>query len=353
MKCIHCSYDSKYKDRSSGKCPSCNRAFAFEPKSGARYTDMAFKSAIDRVSSNGSVRFLPAHVRYELVRRKRRTRVGSYFLWAISGLGLVLGSIVSPAFLLLSGITAIVGWASWPKAMLPARVDSQFETEWQRWCLVHGTPKGLIVRRLPAAPSANQPPPDLSHYSFDRAVICDRDETVDVLLANNFHFENNCAVLSVNGYPARSFETVKAMLKKNPRLTVYVLHDATQDGCRLAGQLASDPNWFRGQARVVEIGLRPAHAEAFPGLWAPGSIDERPGVSKAEQQWLNRYSLELFAVRPEQVIKRLFQAISAGESELVSASGFVFIAGGGEYYVDKRSFAREATSSDGGGDSFG
>jgi hypothetical protein len=27
-------------------------------------------------------------------------------------------------------------------------------------------------------------------------VICDRAQTVDVLLANNFHFENNCAVLS-------------------------------------------------------------------------------------------------------------------------------------------------------------
>ena len=40
---------------------------------------------------------------------------------------------------------------------------------------------------------------DIADYSFDRAVICDRARTVDLLVANNFHFENNCAVLAVDG----------------------------------------------------------------------------------------------------------------------------------------------------------
>ena len=34
-----------------------------------------------------------------------------------------------------------------------------------------------------------------------------------MLLANNFHFENNCAILSIEGYPPNVFETVRAMLK--------------------------------------------------------------------------------------------------------------------------------------------
>ena len=48
---------------------------------------------------------------------------------------------------------------------------------------------------------------DIADYSFDRAVICDRARTADLLIANNFHFENNCAVLSVDGYPPHAFET--------------------------------------------------------------------------------------------------------------------------------------------------
>src|SRR5204863_3046139 len=134
-----------------------------------------------------------------------------------------------------------------------------FERLWERWCSVHGTPAGVIVRKpQPDHPAAAEP--DLADYSFDRAVICDRARTVDLLLANNFHFENNCAVLSIDGYPPGPFETVRAMLKRNPGLQVFALHDATETGCRLAHRLATETAWFAGQARVVDVGLRPAHA---------------------------------------------------------------------------------------------
>ena len=124
------------------------------------------------------------------------------------------------------------------------------------------------ARREPAAP---RPEPDLADYSFDRAVICDRARTVDLLLANNFHFENNCAVLSIDGYPPGPFETVRAMLKRNPRLQVFALHDATPDGCTLAHRLATDPAWFAGQVPVIDVGLRPGHAGPFQGLWLPAA----------------------------------------------------------------------------------
>ena len=75
-------------------------------------------------------------------------------------------------------------------------------------------------RRAPGPPPKLEP--DVADYSFDRAVICDRARTVDLLLANNFHFENNCAVLSVEGYPQRVFETVRTMLKRNPQLRLTI-----------------------------------------------------------------------------------------------------------------------------------
>lgn len=105
--------------------------------------------------------------------------------------------------------------------------------------------------------------PDIADYSFDRAVICDRARTVDILLANNYHFENNCAVLSVEGYPAGPFETVLGMLKRNPKLQVFALHDATPVGCRLAHRLATEPEWFAGQTRVIDVGLHPFTPRRF------------------------------------------------------------------------------------------
>jgi hypothetical protein len=190
-------------------------------------------------------------------------------------------------------------------------------------------------------------PPDIHAYSFDRAVICDRAETVDLLVANNFHFENNCAVLSIDGYPPQAFDTVRAMLRNNPRLVVYALHDATLDGCLLARRLAADPSWFQGRAQVVDVGLRPHHAAAFKGFWrkTSGHAGGSAGLSSDEAQWLARYSLELAVIRPEQVIKRLFRAMSAAGPAAVAADD-------GVYWVDG-SFSVEASASDGGGDSFG
>ena len=53
MKCVRCGHDSKYKDRSDGRCPGCRAQFAFEPQKKDPVTDAAFKSAIDAVSANG------------------------------------------------------------------------------------------------------------------------------------------------------------------------------------------------------------------------------------------------------------------------------------------------------------
>src|SRR5262249_2359912 len=106
---------------------------------------------------------------------------------------------------------------------------------------------------------------------------------------------------------------VKAMLKRNPKLQVFVLHDATPDGCRLARRLAGDREWFPQQTRVVDVGLRPGHAKQFYGLWqkAPRAVSAGGGLSEAEAKWLSGSRLELAAVRPQKVIRWLFHAINS------------------------------------------
>jgi hypothetical protein len=67
---------------------------------------------------------------------------------------------------------------------------ADFNKLWSQWRIAHGEPKGLIVR---ASPRGTPTPKrtfdsDIVDYSFDRAVICDRARTADLLIANNFPF---------------------------------------------------------------------------------------------------------------------------------------------------------------------
>jgi hypothetical protein len=374
MKCIKCQHDSKYKDRKDGACPKCRHRFAFEPKNGAKLTDQAFQNAIDRVSGNGTLCWGNEHLYYELARRLRprfwfRTR-GSQIGGAI-GAAIALfvtyqiGLVFMLGFLLLAGGLTAFQWQQ-SRAATVGLDEAQFRAMLAAWTRAHGQPEGLIVR--PSLPAGSQPrrvlEADVADYSFDRAVICDRARTVDLLLANNFHFENNCAVLSIEGYPPGPFETVRTMLKRNPKLRVFALHDATVAGCTLAHRLTGDPAWFAGQVPVTDVGLRPGHAGPFRGLWLLAPILHVPldgGIKPVEAEWLQQYSLELAAIRPDQVLKRLFRAMNRQPAEDDDSDDgadiLIFDSGsdGGNSYVieDDDSFGSDADADDGGADSFG
>ena len=333
MICIRCGHDSKYRERTGRRCPKCNGEFAFEPKTGDSVTDKMFQAAIDAVSANGQVRWGVEHLYYEVCRRHRRQKKVPWFFFPIIALFFGVLTIIAwvndgPVwvpllFLALVSAVWVLVWKNARSPTVPISLD-QFNALWARWQPAHGTPKGSIIRQPQKPRAKREAEPDLGDYSFDRAVICDRARTVDLLLANNFHFENNCAVLSLGGYPEGPFETVRTMLRRNPRLQVFALHDASASGCRLAYRLATDSAWFKGQARVIDVGLRPRHVEPFRGLWLAAGLRVLPGegLVQEEAEWLSRHTLELAAIRPEQVLKRLFRALNRKpETERAVTSG--------------------------------
>ncbi len=358
MKCIKCGTDSKYSERRNGKCKQCGAAFAFEPQRGDWFTDRAFQAAINAVSAHSRLRWGVEHLYYEICRRARRRHLAGA-KWLVLGLGLLVISGIASAItsrpIWIAGAAAgSVGLALFLYHLFAPTVrinPAKFDALYTKWIKAHGLPKGVIVRQ-PAPPVLRAKEPDLGDYSFDRAVICDRARTVDLLLANHFHFENNCAVLSYEGYPPGPFEMVRTMLKRNPRLQVFALHDATRDGCRLAYQLANDPAWFKDQARVTDVGLRPGQARPFRGLLlrAPARVLAGDGVTAQEADWLSRHLLELAAIRPEQVLKRLFRAINRKlDREKKSGSDGD---GGAGVEFESDSFKSDAGDADG-GDGFG
>jgi hypothetical protein len=325
MKCVHCGKDSNYKERTGKKCPGCHHGFAFEPKDGDPVTDVLFANAIKSVSGEGRVRWGVEHLFYEVNRRKRaqgRAPLGCVIVLlfvAAFGIGLLVTrpkklfpvALFATAVGVLGSLGAIASRRRGPFV----RIDlDAFNRLWGRWQSAHGKPVGLI-ERVPDPPVPQDLEADIGDYSFDRAVICDRARTVDLLVANNFHFENNCAVLSVDGYPKGPFPVVRKMLKRNPKLLLFVLHDATLPGCRLAHRLITDPEWFGGAGlRVIDLGLRPRHAKPMTGLFLPGpevKLDDEDGIAEVEAEWLRKHKLELAAVRPEQVLRRLFAGLTA------------------------------------------
>jgi hypothetical protein len=325
VKCVRCGRDSKYKDRPGKVCPGCKTAFAFEPKDGDPVTDMLFLNAIKGVSGDGKVRWGVEHLFYEVNRRKRASSrmplgcvLAALALAAFCTTLAVLVRVKGTAVLFIPGVVftvvAVVGLVTRRRGTFVPIDQTTFNRLWNRWLQAFGKPSGLI-ERVPDPPVPTDLEADIGDYSFDRAVICDRARTVDLLVANNFHFENNCAVLSVDGYPKGPFPVVRRMLKRNPKLLVFVLHDATLPGCRLAHRLITDPDWFGGAGlRVIDLGLRPRHATTFNGLLLHGDgvkLDDEGGIAAGEAEWLRKYRLELAAARPEQVLKRLFAGLMA------------------------------------------
>ncbi len=349
MKCIHCKNDAKYSERRDGKCPKCQHRFAFEPKTGDKLTDSAFQSALERVSSGGTVKFTLRHLYYQVAQRvQRRSKVTPWLLGGFTLVGVVVGVTAAWPVLLPTALLAYLAVAALP-SKLTKLDESDFEHMWRKWLSVHGSPPGLVVRRaLPPSSVPRALPQDIHHYSFDRAVVTDREDTVDLLLANNFHFENNCAILAVSGYPAGAFETVRAMLRQNPKLYVYVLHDASVVGCQLAQRVRKE-GWFMDSARIIDVGLLPQHAGALKGCWKTSTYSSSTalelGLAAADSEWLTRYSAELAAIRPEQIIKRLFRAMTGADEQAGDGGDMVF--------VDYVSFGSDSHASDGGGDSFG
>jgi DNA-directed RNA polymerase subunit RPC12/RpoP len=339
MKCIYCGADSRLRERTGGRCPRCRHPFAFEPtRDRYKVTDVQFERAVERVSGGGKVQFTQRQLWYEFNRRWMQPGFwrSTYAALPLAGaspavITALLGIKAAVLPLAVVGVTGgVFAWALLtsianeraPRPPRPPRIPLDvFERQYLgRYREVHGQvglPGLLPVREaaLPAIP--REVPPDVAAFSFDRAVVTDRWETAQMLVANRFHFEHNCAVLSRDGYPDGIADTVKEMLRRNPRLTVFALHDASPGGCLLPLTLR-EPEWFPDPSiRIVDLGLRPETVRRLrmPALGGTSAaLPPRLGETLPPEDvaWLARGHVgELAALRPAQVLRAAYQGIVA------------------------------------------
>ena len=364
------------RHRKDGRCSICKHRFAFEPtRERPRVTDGQFLAAIDRVSGDGRLHFTERALWYEFNRKWMKPGFWRRPYGRLPLAGAALGAIVG-AFMgapynstpfaaggALAGFAAgtLAGlvmslWANFRSPRPPRQPHIPFREFRKRylgrWRAVHGEIPGLLTNRELEAPAApREVPGDVAAFSFDRAVVTDRWEMAAMLVANRFHFEHNCAVLSLDGYPAGIAGTVRTMLRRNPNLTVFALHDASPAGCMLPLHLR-EPAWFPDTSiRIVDVGLRPAHVRQLglpaldrrtgsdgmslvlpPGQPATEIVEDYSRLDEVlppeDVKWLARWHVgELAALRPVQVMRALHRGITTVAA--ADASGTSLVAGGG------------------------
>ncbi|MGD1911089.1 MAG: hypothetical protein ACFB2X_09605 [Rivularia sp. (in: cyanobacteria)] len=276
--------------------------------------------------------------------------VGILFSLSINSFPLFVISVILGMLLIYLGTIQIKYLADAAETFI---INQNLFQNWiNRWQEINGT----ITNMLPSPRQENTPAninPDITAYSFDRVVICDSAEIAQLLIANNFHFENNCAVLSITGYPENIFDTVMEMLRRNPDLQVYALHNASPRGVTLVNHLRTSPNWFLNtNVTIYDLGLLPRQlmnnskvfiqaSEEYARDARNLSIDVKRDLTAAEIEWLESGKfVELESFTPKRLLRVVTQGIAksrqAGSLQSDSADS-TFIGGYDDYDNDNDS----------------
>jgi hypothetical protein len=368
MKCIHCG-KNPWRGPRDGRCPACQHRFAFDPDRDPHgMTDEEFHDALQFVTGYRRHTFSDRQLWHALGRpRIKPSRVPEL----LSNVGLVLGIGGTMALgvldvvelplvvLFLVGVVPGIILSMLASALIGPPVPvfhkqpripwDEFPTYLARWSAAHGRPLRLLDA---SAASAALPavPADVAAFSFDRAVVVQHAEVAALLVDNRFHFEHRCAVLSLDGYPFGIAQTVKEMLRRNPQLTVFALHDASAEGVALPFTLRG-PAWFPDpETLIVDVGIRTGSPVTHgPPVKLPAHIAKQMGKDLAWLEAGNR--AELAALSPGDILGKLERAITAaglpGQPARVEAARLA-AAGGGVVLADSIPLpAADTAASDG------
>jgi hypothetical protein len=341
MKCINCGTDNRLKDRTDnlGRCKNCGHDFVFEPTimlAKSKVTDPFFEKLISDLSANNTLFFTSSQLYYLLNKRLRsREQKNDLVVGFFVGLLILIiltaslqeGSIAGTIGSVFIGLCAVGIYFGLQRQQARGYdrllIDrSQFDRWLTRWNSINNPPEKILpppqTTSLPAAPN-----PEVTAYSFDRLVVCDTPEIAQLLISNNFHFENNCAILSIDGYPQNIFDMTMEMLRRNTDLKVYALHNCTPAGIQLTHRLRQDNNWFPDSAiPIIDVGILPRQIIDTPELLTLQSPESarlaqqlspefRANLNPKELAWLDDGCyLELESFSPQKLIRIIQLAIS-------------------------------------------
>ena len=197
-----------------------------------------------------------------------------------------------------------------------------FHTWLNRWISINDFPDKILASpKISIAQAARNL--KTTAFDFDRVVVCDSPKIAQLLLKNNFHFENNCAVMAIDRYPQNIFAPIKEMLDRTPDLKVFAFHDCSPQGLRMIRHLRTEKIWFPDlEIPIISAGILPRHVMNDPDKMVSQSAESIEASQKlapnlrnlldpAELAWLDAgFYLELESFSPQELIEMLQQAIN-------------------------------------------
>lgn len=261
MKCPECGNVYKHKD--GLKCKACGYTPTFDPKQD-HFTDGKFLALIRKASANDTQYF----TLNQLYAQYCRTYPGSYvkggvallmFVAFFTMIALCNGSptmrIIMVGLLVTLLVAVLLLWWSGFLSYVPDR--NKFERLVARWQDKRGP-----IEKLVQQPRLHEPPPqwqepDIYDYGFERLLIVERDELVDLLVLNGVHAQERALVISEKGYPAYLLPLASKALQENPDLPVFLLHDATPQGVLMMERVRLAKRFPLGDRHVTDLGLFP------------------------------------------------------------------------------------------------
>lgn len=363
MKCINCDVQNSLGERiaNSRRCKACSHRFVFEPEtmSDVRFTDNFFAKLISDITANNTLKFTEKQLFYLLNKRLIKKRYNTSYSIILTYSAFILGIVgilsqqqANGFFFTTIGVLIIISIAAVDiyqrnKTIRKLIVTPEkFQDYLSRWKAINAIDGILTLSEQENLPNSINS--DITAYSFDRVVVCDSAEIANLLIANNFHFENNSAVLSIDGYPENIFDSVMQMLRRNDDLKVYVLHDASPSGVGVVNTLSNNPDWFSNTSNsnvtIYDLGLLPRQVFNNSNFLTQISDDSareaqelssevKKDLTEKEIKWLEagKY-VELESFTPQRLLKVITQGISKSKSsQSGSSDSFVDYSGGGDF----------------------
>lgn len=294
MICPHCRENVRYRERSNNTCLKCNKRFAFDPKTHPLLlSDSYFSNAIEKISSYNKFFFTKDQLRFILSKKKWKKTLSPYLLI----LPMIITTIIASIFYASLGILVFLFWVIFlivkirarKRISLPDAGDFNYGVLGQ-WKSVYGNfPDKLILDYS----VSNRIDPNA-----EGILLCEDDQTAVCLKANQV--VPNLAIIT-------NVDLLNDLLRKNNKLPVFVLHNASSNGYHFYEKVKQQ---FGSQTKVVDIGLRPQ--SIMNKFWDVGENNDFSGLTAEENKWLSSgFYTPLFVLKPEKLIQYVTKQIQS------------------------------------------
>lgn len=352
MKCPHCRVELRLVDRPNRQCSKCKKAIALEPREDPLgLSDLRLRALAEKLSDQGKLFYTSTQLFYHANRKRidaqpqlKSNLPGCLILSGI-GAGAVLGALINSISGVFGGIALglLVGfifYRSFGRYLAPQITlsgDLVIFQRWipERWRIVYGAePVGWLNMQTKTGLTNLQPTAQTVHA----ILVCPQPDILVCLRANGVVDALALALLPLAETPlAVADQSLLALLRSQPALPVFLLHDASIDGCLFA-QKARQRLGLSDQHRIINLGLHPRQAmrdnlmrlrspadseklaqlkalvnPAHHGAGGQGAQLSALGqLTPAEYEWLAQgYYTPLLSITPKRLLKTVTQGVLA------------------------------------------